>query len=33
VSTLRTHTKAIYSKLNVNSRQAAVKRATELGLL
>lgn len=33
LSTLRTHTKAIYGKLNVNSRQAAVKRATELGLI
>lgn len=33
LSTLRTHTKNIYSKLNVNSRRAAVKRATELGLL
>jgi LuxR family transcriptional regulator, maltose regulon positive regulatory protein len=33
LSTVRTHTKGIYSKLNVNSRRAAVKRATELGLL
>jgi LuxR family maltose regulon positive regulatory protein len=33
LSTLRTHTKRIYSKLNVNSRRAAVTRATELGLL
>ena len=33
LSTVRTHTKSIYSKLNVNSRRAAVKRATELGLL
>jgi LuxR family maltose regulon positive regulatory protein len=33
LSTLRTHTKRIYSKLNVNSRRAAVSRATELGLI
>jgi LuxR family maltose regulon positive regulatory protein len=33
LSTVRTHTKSIYSKLNVNSRQAAVKRAIELGLI
>lgn len=33
LSTVRTHTKSIYSKLNVNSRRGAVKRATELGLL
>lgn len=33
LSTLRTHTKRIYSKLNVNSRRAAVTRATELGLI
>ncbi len=33
LSTVRTHTKSIYSKLNVNSRRAAVKRATELGLI
>ncbi len=33
LSTVRTHTKSIYSKLNVNSRRAAVKRATELRLL
>ena len=32
LSTVRTHTKSIYSKLNVNSRHAAVKRAVELGL-
>jgi LuxR family transcriptional regulator, maltose regulon positive regulatory protein len=32
LSTVRTHTKTIYSKLNVNSRRAAVKRAAELGL-
>jgi len=33
LSTVRTHTKGIYSKLNVNSRRAAVKRATELNLI
>jgi LuxR family maltose regulon positive regulatory protein len=33
LSTIRTHTKSIYSKLNVNSRRAAVKRAVELGLI
>jgi LuxR family maltose regulon positive regulatory protein len=33
LSTVRTHTKSIYSKLNVNSRRAAVKRALELGLI
>jgi len=33
LSTVRTHTKSIYSKLNVNSRRGAVKRAIELGLL
>ena len=33
LSTVRTHTKSIYSKLNVNNRRAAVKRATELGLI
>jgi LuxR family maltose regulon positive regulatory protein len=33
LSTVRTHTKSIYSKLNVNSRRAAVKRAVELGLI
>ena len=33
LSTVRTHTKSIYNKLNVNSRRAAVKRATELGLI
>jgi LuxR family maltose regulon positive regulatory protein len=33
LSTLRTHTKSIYSKLNVNSRRAAVNRAVELGLI
>jgi LuxR family maltose regulon positive regulatory protein len=33
LSTVRTHTKSIYSKLNVNNRQAAVKRAEELHLI
>lgn len=33
LSTVRTHTKSIYSKLNVNSRRSAVKRAIELGLI
>ncbi|KAA3653486.1 MAG: helix-turn-helix transcriptional regulator [Chloroflexi bacterium] len=33
LSTVRTHTKSIYSKLNVNSRRTAVKRATELDLI
>jgi LuxR family maltose regulon positive regulatory protein len=33
LSTLRTHTKSIYSKLNVANRRAAVKRAAELDLL
>ena len=33
VHTVRTHTKSIYAKLGVNSRRAAVRRATELSLL
>ncbi|MCE7980427.1 MAG: helix-turn-helix transcriptional regulator [Caldilinea sp. CFX5] len=33
LSTIRTHTKSIYSKLNVNSRRAAVNRGVELGLI
>ena len=33
LNTLRTHTKNIYSKLGVNSRRAAVRRAEELDLL
>lgn len=33
LSTVRTHTKRIYSKLNVTNRRAAVKRAIELELL
>ncbi len=32
-STVRTHTKSIFSKLNVNNRRAAVKRAAELNLI
>lgn len=33
LSTVRSHTKSIYGKLNVNSRRAAVRRAVELGLI
>ena len=33
LSTVRTHTKRIYSKLNVTNRRAAVKRAIELDLI
>jgi LuxR family maltose regulon positive regulatory protein len=33
LSTVRTYTKSIYTKLKVNSRRAAVKRAAELGLI
>ncbi|HEY1004539.1 MAG TPA: LuxR C-terminal-related transcriptional regulator [Streptosporangiaceae bacterium] len=33
VNTLRTHTKHIFTKLDVNTRRSAVRRATELGLL
>lgn len=33
VNTLRTHTKHIFTKLDVNTRRAAVRRASELGLL
>jgi len=33
LSTLRTHTKSIYRKLNVTNRRAAVKQATSLNLL
>jgi LuxR family maltose regulon positive regulatory protein len=33
LSTLRTHTRNIYTKLEVNSRRAAVRRAEELHLL
>jgi LuxR family maltose regulon positive regulatory protein len=32
-STVRTHTKSIYNKLNVNNRRAAIKRAADLGLI
>jgi LuxR family maltose regulon positive regulatory protein len=32
-NTVRTHTRAIYRKLGVNSRPDAVARATALGLL
>ncbi len=33
VSTVRSHTKSIYSKLDVNNRRSAVKRAAELKLI
>ena len=33
VNTLRTHTKHIFTKLEVNTRPAAVRRANHLGLL
>ena len=33
LNTVRTHTKSIYSKLGVNTRRAAVRRAEALGLL
>jgi LuxR family maltose regulon positive regulatory protein len=33
LNTLRTHTKHIFTKLDVNTRRAAVRRAGELGLL
>jgi ATP/maltotriose-dependent transcriptional regulator MalT len=33
LNTLRTHTKHIFTKLGVNTRRAAVRRATELGVL
>lgn len=33
LNTLRTHTKNIYTKLSVNNRREAVRRAEELGLL
>ena len=33
VNTLRTHTKHIFQKLDVNTRRAAVRRAADLGVL
>jgi LuxR family maltose regulon positive regulatory protein len=33
INTIRTHTKNVYSKLGVNNRRAAVRRAEELNLL
>ena len=33
LSTVRTHTKSIYSKLDVTNRRAAVNRAAELDLI
>ena len=33
INTLRTHTKHIFTKLDVNTRAAAVRRAADLGLL
>jgi LuxR family maltose regulon positive regulatory protein len=33
LSTLRTHTRNIYTKLGVNNRRAAIHRAEELHLL
>jgi LuxR family maltose regulon positive regulatory protein len=33
VNTLRTHTKRIFTKLDVTTRASAVRRAHELGLL
>jgi LuxR family maltose regulon positive regulatory protein len=33
LNTVRTHTKHIYTKLDVNSRRAAVSRAHQIGLL
>jgi LuxR family maltose regulon positive regulatory protein len=33
VNTLRTHTRHIFTKLDVNTRPAAVRRATETGQL
>jgi LuxR family transcriptional regulator, maltose regulon positive regulatory protein len=33
LSTVRTHTKSIFSKLEVKNRRAAVKRASELDLI
>ena len=33
LNTVRSHTKAIFAKLGVNSRRAAVRRASDLDLL
>jgi LuxR family maltose regulon positive regulatory protein len=33
LSTVRTHTSRIYTKLGVHNRRSAVRRAKELGLL
>jgi LuxR family maltose regulon positive regulatory protein len=33
LNTLRTHTKSIFTKLDVNSRATAVRRAHQFGLL
>jgi LuxR family maltose regulon positive regulatory protein len=33
LNTMRTHTKNIYTKLGVNNRRAAIRRAEELDLL
>jgi LuxR family maltose regulon positive regulatory protein len=33
VNTFRTHTRHIFTKLDANTRRAAVSRAAELGLL
>jgi LuxR family maltose regulon positive regulatory protein len=33
LNTVRTHTKHIYTKLNVNNRRAAISKAHQLGLL
>jgi LuxR family maltose regulon positive regulatory protein len=33
LSTIRTHTRNIYSKLGANNRRTAIRRARELGLL
>ena len=33
LNTVRTHTKHIYTKLDVNNRRAAISRAHQLGLL